>query len=139
MGIKDLSKVIADHAPHAVKSFEMKNYFGRKIAIDASMSLYQFLIAIRQDGAVLQTDTGETTSHLNGMFYRTIRMMENGVKPVFVFDGAPPELKRDELDKRMEKRDEAEKQRDEAKEKGDLETVEKFERRLVKVRFAAAF
>ena len=28
------------------------------------------------------------TSHLTGMFYRTIRLFENGIKPVFVFDGA---------------------------------------------------
>uniref|UniRef100_A0A914BX29 Flap endonuclease 1 n=1 Tax=Acrobeloides nanus TaxID=290746 RepID=A0A914BX29_9BILA len=133
MGIQNLMKVIGDHAANAIHEYEMKHYFGRKIAIDASMSLYQFLIAIRQDGAQLQTETGETTSHLNGMFYRTIRMMEHGIKPVFVFDGAPPELKKGELDKRLEKREEAEKQRDEAKEKGDLVSVDKFERRLVKV------
>ena len=38
------------------------------------MSLYQFLIAVRQEGgAQLTSDSGETTSHLMGMFYRTIR------------------------------------------------------------------
>jgi flap endonuclease-1 len=31
------------------------------------------------------------------MFYRTIRMMENGIKPVYVFDGKPPELKGGEV------------------------------------------
>ena len=36
-------------------------------------------------------------SHLQGMFYRTIRMLESGMKPIYVFDGAPPEAKRDEL------------------------------------------
>jgi len=41
MGIKDLSKVIAEHASKAVKEGEMKAYFGRKVAVDASMSLYQ--------------------------------------------------------------------------------------------------
>lgn len=47
----------------------------RKVAIDASMSLYQFLIAVRQEGgAQLTSDSGETTSHLMGMFYRTIRL-----------------------------------------------------------------
>lgn len=34
---------------------------GRKIAIDASMCIYQFLIAVRQDGNVLQNEDGETT------------------------------------------------------------------------------
>lgn len=28
-----------------------------------------------------------------GLFYRTIRIVENGIKPVYVFDGKPPELK----------------------------------------------
>ena len=34
-----------------MKENEIKNYFGRKVAIDASMSLYQFLIAVRAEGA----------------------------------------------------------------------------------------
>lgn len=133
MGIKDLSKVIADNAPSAVKLNEMKNYFGRKVAIDASMSIYQFLIAIRQDGSTLVNESGETTSHLNGMFYRTIRLVENGIKPVFVFDGKPPEMKFEELNKRHEKREEAQKEMDKAVEKGDTEMIDKFSRRLVKV------
>ena len=28
-----------------------------------------------------------------GFFYRTIRMVENGIKPCYVFDGKPPEMK----------------------------------------------
>lgn len=32
-------------------------------------------------------------SHLMGLFYRTIRIAENGIKPAYVFDGKPPELK----------------------------------------------
>jgi flap endonuclease-1 len=35
MGIHNLAKLIADHAPAAIKEGEMANYFGRKIAIDA--------------------------------------------------------------------------------------------------------
>ncbi|KJH53540.1 XPG protein [Dictyocaulus viviparus] len=133
MGIKDLSKVIADNAPNAIKLNDMKSYFGRKVAIDASMCLYQFLIAVRQDGSQLQSESGETTSHLMGMFYRTIRMIDNGVKPCYVFDGKPPDMKAGELEKRTERRAEAEKALNVAKEKGDSEAVDKFERRLVKV------
>jgi len=134
MGILGLSKLVADVAPSAIKENEIKNYFGRKVAIDASMSLYQFLIAVRQEGgAQLTTDTGETTSHLMGMFYRTIRMVDNGIKPVYVFDGAPPQMKAGELEKRKEKRDEAQAALDKAKEEGDMEEVDKQNRRLVKV------
>ena len=32
-----------------------------------------------------------------GLFYRTIRLVEHGIKPVYVFDGKPPEMKSDEV------------------------------------------
>uniref|UniRef100_A0A0K8RE24 Putative flap structure-specific endonuclease 1 n=1 Tax=Ixodes ricinus TaxID=34613 RepID=A0A0K8RE24_IXORI len=103
MGITGLSKVIADNAPSAIKEGDIKSYFGRKIAIDASMCLYQFLIAVRQENNMLTNSDGETTSHLVGFFYRTIRMIENGIKPVYVFDGKPPGMKSSELEKRQRK------------------------------------
>lgn len=133
MGIHGLAKLIADQAPNAIKEQEIKNFFGRKIAIDASMCIYQFLIAVRQDGNVLQNVDGETTSHLMGMFYRTIRLLENGIKPVYVFDGKPPQLKSGELEKRGERRAEAEKLLAAAQESGEQENIDKFTKRLVKV------
>lgn len=133
MGILGLSKLVADVAPNAIKENEIKNYFGRKVAIDASMSLYQFLIAVRSEGAQLTNAEGETTSHLMGTFYRTIRMVDNGIKPVYVFDGKPPNMKSGELEKRTERREEAEKALEKAKEVGDAEEIDKQSRRLVKV------
>ncbi|XP_060829051.1 flap endonuclease 1 isoform X1 [Bombus pascuorum] len=133
MGILGLSKLIADIAPSAIKEQELKHYFGRKVAIDASMCLYQFLIAVRSEGAQLTSVHGETTSHLMGTFYRTIRLVEQGIKPVYVFDGKPPNLKGGELAKRAERRDEAQKLLQAAEEAGNAEDVEKFNRRLVKV------
>ena len=133
MGIHNLAKLIADYAPSAIKENEIKNYFGRKIAVDASMCIYQFLIAVRQEGNTLQNEEGETTSHLMGMFYRTIRLLENGIKPVYVFDGKPPVLKGGELAKRQERRAEAQENLDKATETGDTENINKFSRRLVKV------
>ncbi|XP_044264565.1 flap endonuclease 1 [Tribolium madens] len=133
MGILGLSKLLADVAPHAIREGEIKHYFGRKVAIDASMCLYQFLIAVRNESGQLTSVDGETTSHLLGTFYRTIRLIENGIKPVYVFDGKPPELKSAELTKRQERRDEAQKALDKATELGDVTEVDKFNRRLVKV------
>jgi len=133
MGIHNLMKLMGDFAPASIKECEIKNYFGRKVAIDASMSLYQFLIAVRADGNMLTDDDGETTSHLVGMFYRTIRMVENGIKPVYVFDGKPPELKSGELEKRKELREKAEADLKKAEEAGVAEDVEKFNKRLVRV------
>lgn len=68
-----------------------------------------------------------------GMFYRTIRMLENGIKPVYVFEGKPPNLKAGELAKRSERREENAKELSKAEGMGDTEAIEKFSRRLVKV------
>ncbi|KAF2268430.1 flap endonuclease 1 [Lojkania enalia] len=133
MGIKHLYQLISEKAPDAIKTGEIKNQFGRKVAIDASMSIYSFLIAVRSDGQQLMSDTGETTSHLMGMFYRTLRMVDNGIKPLFVFDGAPPKLKSGELAKRFQRKSEAQAAHEEAKETGTAEDVEKFSRRTVRV------
>lgn len=131
MGIKGLNGIIQEHAPLAIRKSEIKSFFGRKVAIDASMSLYQFLIAVRQqDGGQLTNENGETTSHLMGMFYRTLRMIDNGIKPCYVFDGKPPVLKSHELTKRTARREETEKKLAEA-----IDQAEKMkqERRLVRV------
>ncbi|TFK52649.1 PIN domain-like protein [Heliocybe sulcata] len=134
MGIKGLYGLISEHAPAAIKEHEIKTLFGRKVAIDASMSIYQFLIAVRQrDGEMLTNDAGETTSHLMGFFYRTIRMVENGIKPAYVFDGKPPELKSGVLAKRFERREEAKVEEEEAKETGTVEDMDRFARRQVRV------
>ncbi|OJJ61347.1 hypothetical protein ASPSYDRAFT_43301 [Aspergillus sydowii CBS 593.65] len=133
MGIKHLYQVIAENAPDAIKAGDIKAHFGRKVAIDASMSIYSFLIAVRSEGQQLMSDTGETTSHLMGMFYRTLRMVDNGIKPLYVFDGAPPKLKSGELAKRSARKHEATEAHEEAKETGTAEDVEKFSRRTVRV------
>ncbi|KND89296.1 Flap endonuclease 1 [Tolypocladium ophioglossoides CBS 100239] len=136
MGIKQLFQIIKEEAPEAVKEGEIKNHFGRKVAIaneDASMSIYSFLIAVRSDGQQLMNDSGETTSNLMGMFYRTLRMVDNGIKPLYVFDGAPPKLKSGELAKRFQRKQEATEGLEEAKETGTAEDVEKFSRRTVRV------
>ncbi|KAH3664027.1 hypothetical protein OGAPHI_004741 [Ogataea philodendri] len=134
MGIKGLNALVAENAPKSIRSSEMKSLFGRKIAVDASMCLYQFLIAVRQqDGNQLTNEAGDTTSHLMGFFYRTIRMVNNGIKPCYVFDGKPPVLKGGELEKRLKRREEAEAKALELKETGTVEELQRFEKRQVKV------
>lgn len=56
-----------------------------------------------------------------------------GIKPVYVFEGKPPELKIEQLKQRREKRDEADKELAAAKEAGDQEAIEKYSKRTTKV------
>jgi len=131
MGIKGLTKLLGDHAPGAIKEVELKSLFGRKVAIDASMSIYQFLVAVRQAGGdSLTNDAGEVTSHLSGLFHRTVRLMEMGIKPVYVFDGAPPEMKSGELKKRSDAKAAAKAAAAKATEEGNAEMAEKYTRRV---------
>ncbi|XP_043712701.1 flap endonuclease 1 isoform X2 [Telopea speciosissima] len=134
MGIKGLTKLLADNAPKCMKEQKFESYFGRKIAIDASMSIYQFLIVVGRIGTeTLTNEAGEVTSHLQGMFTRTIRLLEAGMKPVYVFDGKPPDMKKQELAKRFSKRTDATEDLAAAIEAGDKEDIEKFSKRTVKV------
>ncbi|CAB9507084.1 Flap endonuclease 1 [Seminavis robusta] len=137
MGIKGLAKLLSDEAPDCIREVELKSLHGRKIAIDASMSIYQFMIAVRtgsqsNPSAMLTNDDGEPTSHIQGMFNRTIRYMTEGLRPVFVFDGKPPSFKSGELLKRREKREKAEAALKTAEEEGDVEEQGKQSKRLVR-------
>ncbi|MFC1787167.1 flap endonuclease-1 [Halobacteriota archaeon] len=85
------------------KEIELKELFGKTIAIDAYNTLYQFLSIIRQpDGTPLMDSQGNITSHLSGLLYRTTNLVESGIKPVFVFDGKPPEFKAQTIKERAE-------------------------------------
>lgn len=59
--------------------------------------------------------------------------MENGIKPVWVFDGKPPELKDHVLDKRKELKENAEEEKARAIEAGDLETAKRMAGRSIKI------
>lgn len=72
-------------------------------------------------------------SHLQGMFYRTARMLDAGMKPVFVFEGKAPDLKKEELAKRSARREGATADLAEAKEVGKAEDIEKYSKRTVRV------
>jgi flap endonuclease-1 len=99
----------------------------KKIAIDAYNTLYQFLAIIRgADGSHLKDSSGRVTSHLSGLFYRNVNLMEMGIKLVFVFDGAPPELKAVEIERRRKQRDEARRQYAVALQSGDMVSARKF-------------
>ena len=129
-----MTKLLSDHAPGCMREQKFESYLDRKVAIDASMHIYQFMMVIgRQGDQTLTNDAGEVTSHLQGMLMRTCRMLEAGIKPVYVFDGKPPTMKGGELAKLKDKRDEAEAALAKAKEAGDQEEIEKMSKRTVRV------
>lgn len=95
------------------------------------------MIAVRSGGpnqsaTMLTNADGETTSHIQGMFNRTIRFLTEGIKPAYIFDGKPPEFKSGELLKRRQKREKAQAELKKAAEDGNVEEQDKQSKRLVR-------
>lgn len=85
MGVQGLWTVLEPCArPTKVESLAHK-----RLAVDASIWIYQFLKAVRdKEGNALKS------SHVVGFFRRICKLLYFGIRPVFVFDGKAPELKR---------------------------------------------
>lgn len=116
------------------KEIEINELAGKVIAVDSPMWLYQFLSIIRaRDGTALMDSKGNITSHLVGLFNRTTRLMQQGLKLAFVFDGKPPKLKEKERERRKELKLEAEKEYKKAKEKEDIEAMKKYAARTARL------
>ncbi len=112
------------------EEFSLDSLLDKRIAVDAYNWLYQFLSIIRQpDGEPLKDFRGNVTSHLSGLFYRTLKLMEAGIKPVYVFDGKPTELKAETVGKRHDAREEAKEEWKKALERGDMESARKHAQR----------
>ena len=116
------------------KEIEISELKGRTIAVDAFNTLYQFLTTIRQpDGTPLMDKNGKITSHLSGLFYRNINLLEEGIKPVYIFDGKPPELKMEEIKRRREAKRIAEEKFEVSKSTGDEKGMRKYSSQFVKI------
>lgn len=94
MGIRGLNNLIKKHSPDAEKITNIKSYSGSVFAIDCSILLYKFRYASRAENA-----------HLVGIVNRIKFYMSNGILPVFVFDGYPPDAKKNTIQKRHDNKE----------------------------------
>ena len=103
-------------------------------AVDAHNALYQFLSIIRQpDGTPLMDTKGRITSHLSGILFRNANFLERGIRPVYVFDGPPPDFKQKTIEERRNARAKAGERWEEALARGDTEEAYKQARSSSKV------
>ena len=107
---------------------------GKRIAVDASQMLYQFLSSIRQrDGTPLMDSQGRITSHLVGLSSRIPNLMQKGLQLCFIFDGKPPRMKNEELAKRSERKANAREKLEQAKEEGDEVAILRYTQQSISV------
>ncbi|SPO28311.1 related to RAD2 - structure-specific nuclease of the nucleotide excision repairosome [Ustilago trichophora] len=88
MGVQGLWQLLQPVArPIKIETLE-----GKRLAIDSSLWLYHFQMAMRdKEGRTL------SNAHILGFLWRILKLLFHGVRPVFVFDGGAPVMKRKTL------------------------------------------
>ena len=105
---------------------ELSEMSGQRVAVDVFLNAYQFITSlVGQDGKPLSFD-GRPVAHLMGFLDRATWMLENGIEPVFFFDGRPHDLKMDTLAGRKERKVEAVEKWEAAVEAGDMTLAKKL-------------
>lgn len=87
MGIRNFNVILKKHAKDSVIEKPIQEYHGKKMAIDCAILLYKYRYASKQN----------ENCHIIGFMNRVKYYLSNRVTPVFVFDGAPPDAKKNTL------------------------------------------
>lgn len=90
MGIRGLNTMIKKYSPECTTYNKIEKYSNSIVAIDCSILLYKFRYASKVENA-----------HLIGIVNRIKFYMMYNILPVFVFDGVPPDAKKNTIEKRQ--------------------------------------
>ena len=97
MGIKSLTSIIKKYSPESIVHTNLYTLEGNTIAIDGSLFIYQSLL---NNNSIMKNKDGKITNHIVGLFYKLLNMLSYNIKILFIFDGKPPDMKSDCLNKR---------------------------------------
>lgn len=111
MGIKSLTHLVKKHAPESITHKNLSDLSGKKVAIDTSLLLYKCL-----------TTGYSEYAHVIGILYKVLIYLSNGITPIFIFDGKPPDEKKDVLKNRRDKCENAKLKIQKIKESGNIPT-----------------
>ncbi|XP_022161036.1 DNA repair protein complementing XP-G cells homolog isoform X2 [Myzus persicae] len=108
MGVQGLWKLLES----AGKPIPVEKLENKVLSIDVSIWLYQIIKGVQEN------EHGATTNgHLIVMFHRICKLLFYGIKPIFVFDGGVPELKKITIAQRQAQKNRAKKSTGKTKEK----------------------
>tara|TARA_A100001037_G_scaffold306552_2_gene352615 strand:- start:662 stop:1660 length:999 start_codon:yes stop_codon:yes gene_type:complete len=131
MGIKSLTKSIQKFSPDSITHENLYKLSGKRVAVDASLIIYQQLLKSPK-GALFKNSKGQITDHIIGVFYKIMNYISLNIELIFVFDGKPPENKKECIDKRKEKTKKVAESIDENSSVEDKNRVEKMSIRLTR-------
>ncbi|KAL5237165.1 hypothetical protein ACI65C_004575 [Semiaphis heraclei] len=108
MGVQGLWKLLES----AGKPIPVEKLENKVLSIDVSIWMYQIIKGVQE------SEHGATTNgHLIIMFHRICKLLFYGIKPIFVFDGGVPELKKITIAQRQAQKNRAKKSSGKTKEK----------------------
>ena len=87
MGIRNLNRYLRNNCPESIKCIPISDISHKKIAVDISIYLYKY----ESENALLEN-----------MFIMLSIFRHYNIIPIFIFDGKPPDEKKDLLQKRKE-------------------------------------
>lgn len=96
MGVQGLWDLVAP----AGRRVKIQTLEGKVLAIDVSIWLLRML-----HGSMSLGKNDFQNVHLVGIFRRIVKLLYYGIKPVFVFDGKFPDLKKETVRKRQQMRE----------------------------------
>ena len=105
MGIKSLTQTIKKYSPDSIVNENLYKLTGKKVAVDASLIIYQQLLNNKK--GFFKNSNGKITNHITGLFYKLMNYISLDIELIFIFDGTPPENKKECLKLRKEKSEKA--------------------------------
>ena len=91
MGIKNLNSLIEKHSSNGKTKRHLSSFGDKVMAIDTNVYLYKYLYG--------------KSNHIDGMFFMINKFKKFNIKPIFIFDGKPPNEKQDTIKNRKIIRD----------------------------------
>lgn len=131
MGIKSLTNTIKKEAPESITHENLYRLSGKKVAVDASLIIYQNLLNIG-NRPLFKNSKGKITNHLSGLFYKIVNYLSLNIELIFIFDGRPPSIKSDTIKDRKNKSDNAKEKMNNSSTQEDKDKYEKAAVRLTK-------
>lgn len=130
MGIKSLTQTIKKYAPESIHHDNLYKLTGKKVAVDASLIIYQQLLNNKR--AFFRNKEGKITNHITGLFYKIMNYISLNIELIFVFDGKPPDNKQLCIQDRKLKSSKAKQLSEEAETIEEKNKFEKLSTRLTK-------
>lgn len=101
MGIKNFTKIISKYAPDAITHSTIDDLTNKTLAIDANHMIYKSVSALRNSPITHVVKlTRIDVTHIHLLLTKIIGFFKYRIRPIFVFDGQPPEIKHEHLSNR---------------------------------------